>query len=280
MSAKIRGKMIEVLLIATLAGAEMHQTHQEELADQLNDRALEDWGQDDKHSESTALDHSVSAKTDMGSTPDGVGAKPAPVNTCNSTNDHMKIDADWSLCSCSTAVSGELTHDVAIGISNESEYTTGFEKMVKDQFQAGMEFAIGPLVKNKLTGEGRRSLESAFSTSSEQETTEGVACEVFGGTWCMWQWRMTFEYCGNNMVWNSPITECKRGMGPPKPPEGIQPAISTVEPHVGMMALFLASLDLTNSWFVLAMSLAAASLAVTLRHLRAKDMNVEEPLYA
>lgn len=274
MSADICGKIFEVLLIATVvvANPEPGNAHQDKLDGEFFDRAHEEWPRQNTHLDNTtqSLDKTVLAKqsymqeaTSVGDAPDPA---PAPAPICNSTK-KMQISADWSLLSCSTAVKGDLTHEVTIGISNESEYSQSFEKMVKDQFQAGMEFAIGPLVKNKLTGEGKRIFESAFSTSSEKETTDGVSCEVFGGTWCMWQWHMTFSQCGSIVDWYSPITQCKRGMSPPGPPSGVE----KFEPG---MSLWFAGDGLSSSWLVVAIAL---SMVATLRRFYIKDTS--EPLY-
>merc|ERR1712216_909845 len=85
---------------------------------------------------------------------------------------------------------------------------------IKNTFAAGMEFNIGNL-KNALTHEQKRLFTSAWSATSEQETKDEISCEMFGGTYCMWQWQMQFTEGPRSATWNSPLTECTRGTSAP-----------------------------------------------------------------
>jgi len=271
-----------VLFIAIVVGAnpELGNAQQDklEMVGKFFDRAHEEWPRHRTHLENTtqSLEQTVFAKESQMEQAEHVGDRPNPTptdppTTCNSTK-RMQIGAEWSLVSCTTAVSGDLKHEVAFGITNESTYTQEFEKMVKDMFAAGMEFTTGPLVKNKLSGAGQRAFESAFSSSSSKETVDEVACEVFGGNWCMFQWHMTFEKCGSVIDWYSPITQCKRGMSPPGPPKGVE----RFEPGMQPSALWFVGDGMTGSWLFVAMVI---SMVVTLQRFRMKEMHMQDQLY-
>eukprot|EP00747_Dinoflagellata_sp_TGD_P187313 gnl/TRDRNA2_/TRDRNA2_44889_c0_seq1.p1 gnl/TRDRNA2_/TRDRNA2_44889_c0~~gnl/TRDRNA2_/TRDRNA2_44889_c0_seq1.p1 ORF type:complete len:668 (-),score=112.93 gnl/TRDRNA2_/TRDRNA2_44889_c0_seq1:92-2095(-) len=189
----------------------------------------------------------------------------------------MEIKAEWKLLSCSTQIKGELVHEVMVGITNESKYTKEFEKMVKNQFIAGMHFHIGPVAKNKLTGEGAKIFENAWTTETEQETVDEVACEVFGGTWCMWQWDFTFSQGSQVAYWNSPITQCTGGTLPPPPPHStpVEPEPSNASLSADSSYLLVSSC----SFILMALSMALASrLAVRLRHSNIDQAHLQEPL--
>jgi hypothetical protein len=182
------------------------------------------------------------------------------------------------LLSCATSYRGELEHAVMIGLENESEYEEEFGERIKNTFAAGMEFNIGN-VKNALTAEQKRLFSSAWMETSEQETKDEISCEMFGGTYCMWQWHMTFKQGSQVAYWNSPFTECTRGTRAPKhtPKNTIKAA-----PSVEMPAQLHKRIGFTNfSCGLLGLSMAITScLVLSLRRSRIPNMILQEPLCA
>merc|ERR1712029_851048 len=97
-----------------------------------------------------------------------------------------------------------------IGIKKESKFSEAFKERIKNSFATGLEINIGH-VKNMLTAEQERLFESTWASASIAQTTNEVHCKMYGGTYCMWQWHMTFSDGFNSVDWNAPITHCARG---------------------------------------------------------------------
>lgn len=194
---------------------------------------------------------------------------------CNKTK--IQISAEWRLLTCSNSVKGDLAFEVMTGIGHESEYTQELARAVGAEIEGGMEFAIGPLVKDAGGSEKKHLFKSAWSTSIEHETIDTVSCEIFGGTWCMWQWHMKFSQCHERIEWDSPLTQCSRGMNPPSVPENTV-EVERIEPSVPVSTFLLTSNRLINSClcFIIVLSMVVGSYFVLCLRRLGTSQNLRE----
>lgn len=184
-------------------------------------------------------------------------------------NTKMQIKADWKLLTCSNAVKGDLRFEVMTGITNESEYIQEFERAVGGAVEGGMEFGLGPVIQETGGGERKHAFESSWSTSVDHQTVDTVACEVFGGTWCMWQWHITFSQCHQMLDWDSPHVKCSRGMAPPGVPDNTV-ELGGIKQSTPKSASLLTTSSLMNYCLFVVMILSAvigSYLVVCLRRL-------------